>query len=134
MSRERLFNILAGLIFSLFLVNSAAVKLYWYYSIWWFDMPMHFWGGLCAGMLVLWFLAQRALPKPSFSFFWKIILGVLCIGLLWEIFEFLFNNVIAGTPFDFLDTASDLLFDLLGGAAVFLFLAGKVRGKEPDTI
>ena len=45
MDRKRLFKIAAYLIATLFLLNYAATKLYWYSSIWWFDMPMHLLGG-----------------------------------------------------------------------------------------
>lgn len=34
----------------------VAEHFYWYWRIWWFDMPMHFAGGLWVGLSVLWFV------------------------------------------------------------------------------
>ncbi len=130
--RKRLFKILAYLIFLLFLLNYIGSKFYWYFSIWWFDMPMHFLGGFCVGIGLIWFFSRPSLrfqlePKALASFLFKIFLGVLLIGVLWELFEILFNNIIAQDSFYILDTVSDVFFDLAGGTfATLYFLKLKV--------
>lgn len=122
MDRKRLFKILAYLIVLIFLVNYVAVKLYWYNSIWYFDMIMHFLGGLWVGLISLYFFSSKT---P----YLKILLFVLFIGLGWEIFELLFNNIIAQNPFNALDTISDIFFDLSGGLCAILYVWKKLQKK-----
>ncbi|MBI5470698.1 hypothetical protein HY968_05295 [Candidatus Kaiserbacteria bacterium] len=84
-----------------------------YLSIWWWDIPAHFLGGLWAGFLGAWFF-----------FNWKRRLSVLeCalfafgVGILWEIFEY--TNGVGGSVGPFMgywaDTIKDLVFDVIGG-------------------
>ncbi len=119
MDRKKLFKILAYLIILIFLINFIAGKLYWYFSIWWFDMSMHFTGGFWLGLAMTWLLYTVDL-SPKFVL--KIILSVLLFGVLWEIFEILVNNIIAQNPFSLLDTISDIFFDLSGGFCAILYL------------
>jgi hypothetical protein len=137
MDRKRLFKILAYLIFLLFLLNYVASKFYWYFSIWWVDMPMHFLGGLCAGFAIIWLLSLKKLPfelplslQVVWNFIFKIFLSVLFIGVLWEFFEILFNNIIAQNSFNIFDTVSDVFFDLTGGTfAILYFLKRSISIK-----
>ena len=80
---------------------------------------MHFLGGFWLGLAFLWFLLKENL---SFALILKIILGVLFVGILWEIFELLFNNIVAQNPFNILDTSSDLFFDISGGLCAILYI------------
>lgn len=121
--RKRLFKTLANSIILLFLLNYFAVKFYWYYSIWYFDMPMHFLGGFSTGLVVIWLLSffNSSFILTSKLIF-KIIFGVLLIGILWEVFEILVNNITVQNSFNILDTTSDIFFDLAGGLfAIFYF-------------
>lgn len=126
MDRKKIFKISAYAIILLSLVNFIALKFYWYYSIWYFDMFMHFFGGFCVGMALLWIFYKDDLDF-NFSFVLKISLGVLFIGSAWEVFEIIFNNIIAGNQFDILDTVSDIVFDLLGGLCAILYLWKKLQ-------
>ena len=121
MDRKKLFKISAYSIISLSLVNFIALKFYWYYSIWYFDMFMHFFGGFCVGMALLWIFYKDNLDF-NFSFILKISLGVLFLGAGWEVFEIIFNNIIAGNSFDLPDTLSDIFFDLSGGLCAILYI------------
>lgn len=127
MDRKRLFKTSAYLIVLLFLFNYIAVKLYWYNSIWYFDMFMHFLGGFWLGLIFLWLLSfKNSSVQISWKLVYKVFLGVLLFGVLWEVFEIIFNNYIAGNPFIVLDTISDIFFDLTGGTfAVFYFFVFK---------
>ena len=128
MDRKKLFKRLAILIFLIFIINFFANKFYWYSSVWYFDMLMHFLGGFWVGLAFLLFLFKENL---SFFLILKIILGVLVIGFLWEVFEILVNNTIAQNPFNVLDTASDIFFDLSGGLfAMFYYLKRSSSIKE----
>lgn len=120
MEQEKIFKFGAYSVILLFLVNFWATKFHWYFSVWYFDMPMHFWGGFSVGLMVVWLFLKRNIVFSVKSILWLLFL-VFVVGFLWEIFEVIFNNMIAGTSFDLLDTISDLFFDLLGGICAFLF-------------
>jgi uncharacterized membrane protein YjdF len=126
MDRKKLFNTLAGLIIFIFLANFLANKFYWYSSVWYFDIIMHFLGGFWAGALALYIFHPR---KVSILLIRKILLCVLAIGLGWEVFELLVDKTISQNPFNFLDSAADLFFDVTGGVgAMFYYL--KNLGRE----
>jgi len=82
---------------------------------------MHFFGGFCVGMALLWIFYKDDL-NFNFSFVLKISLGVLFLGAGWEVFEIIFNNIIAGNSFDLPDTLSDIFFDLSGGLCAILYI------------
>ena len=126
MDKKGLFKISAYSIILLSLVNFIALKFHWYFSIWYFDMPMHFLGGFCVGLVLMWLLFNEN-PDFTLKFILKISLGVLFIGGSWEIFEILFNNIIAQNRFNVLDTTSDIFFDLSGGLCAILYLWKKLQ-------
>lgn len=111
------------------LLQVIASYFYWYWRIWWFDMLMHFAGGLWVGLSILWlyFLSGRIVMFPQNKTISPIVVGVvavLCVAILWEVFEYLVQVLFPqGTPYDILDTLSDIFFGFLGGtAASFVFL------------
>jgi len=130
MDRKKLLKLIIYLMFFIFIANLLAQKFYWYSSIWYFDMIMHFLGGVWQGLFFIWFFSINDLPlfrlsldAIDFKLIYKTILFVLLIGVLWEFFEFFTNNYVGHDPFNTLDTISDIFFDLAGGAfAVFYFL------------
>lgn len=91
--------------------------LYWRYE--WIDMPMHFLGGVVAG---LGFLAlPDFFPKLNSRWLsvWSTLSFVILVAIGWEIFE-----VAIGVIFDegqyILDTSLDLLFGTLGGLVAYV--------------
>ena len=128
MDRKKLSIRVGSLVIFIFIVNYLAMKFYWYSSVWWFDMPMHFLGGLWLGLAFVWFFFNK---EFNWKLILKIILGVLLIGILWEIFEVILNNYTTQLPFNTLDTLSDIFFDLAGGTfAVLYFLKRTIMLKE----
>jgi hypothetical protein len=129
MDRKKLLKILFYLMFLIFIANFLTLKFYWYSSIWWLDMPMHFLGGFWEGLFFIWFFSivdfpflKLSLDMMDFKLVYKTVLFVLLIGILWEFFEFFVNNYIGHDLFNTLDTISDIFFDLVGGTfAVFYF-------------
>jgi hypothetical protein len=118
MDQKALIRRVAILIVLIFIANTLAMKFYWYYSIWWFDMPMHFFGGFWLSWTAVWLLLKLKL-KPGLI---KVMIWVLMIGAGWEIFEILAHNVPLGEPINYLDIFSDICFDLAGGLAATFFL------------
>ena len=80
-----------------------------------YDIFMHILGGLGIGFF-LYALGQSLYQNKITKN--QIIVGVFLVGVVWEIFEIIYN--IAGYPFwtkaYYLDTAKDLLDDVIGGA------------------
>ena len=57
---------------------------------------------------------------------------MLIVGVGWEVFEILVNDVLTQNPLDFLDITSDIFFDLAGGILAILYFFRKnyaYRGK-----
>ena len=112
-------------------VNWLAGVYHWYWTMRWFDMPMHFSGGAwLAGFAVWWQYSRRGLVAQRFSR----LLGVclvyaLSIGLVWEAYEAVVSYLTGGEMNEILDTLSDLLFDILGGTTVAVLAWVKVKLK-----
>lgn len=120
---RRLFPIiLTGLLLVIAVVHVFANEYSWYWTVRWFDMPMHFAGGAWVSGVVLWRkFFSRGMVESHASFksllLWGI-LGALVVGLGWEVYESVVSFFIEGHINNIVDTASDLLFDALGALAV----------------
>lgn len=119
MDKKKLFKNLFYLIIVIFVLNALADKLYWYYTIWYFDMVTHFLGGFWIGLAFFYIFLKK--NYINYLDILKIIFFVLFIGIFWEIFEFIVNNYLAQNPFNILDTLSDIFFDLSGGILSILY-------------
>ncbi len=88
---------------------AIAASLYWYYS--WFDILMHFWGGVLIALGVQAACAFKFLPlKPTLTLTLLTLFGTM---ILWEIFE---RAVGLFDPATYLfDTSKDLIVGLVGG-------------------
>jgi hypothetical protein len=118
MERQKLQKPIILLMFVLFVADLLAKKFYWYLSIWWFDVLMHFSAGFWVGLFFLYIFTAKEFILPVV----KVLLCVFVVGFLWELYEFYIYQHLMGIPFDFLDTLSDLFLDLLGGTlAIFYF-------------
>ena len=123
MDKKKLIRRLISLILFIFVLNFLANQFYWYFTIWYFDMIMHFLAGFWVGLACLYLLPPQC---DSISSIFTILLFVLCIGIGWEIFEILVNDVIVRNPFNPLDTASDIFFDLSGCAVAILYFFKRI--------
>jgi len=119
MNRAQLFKGLAYLIFAISVLHFLAQKFHWYFSLWWFDMPMHFLGGLWLGLFFIYWFSFK---EPSFRYIMGLLSFVFIIGMFWEFFELYFINYVGQNSFSLLDTISDLFFDLSGGLCAMLYL------------
>lgn len=123
MDRKKLLVRIAVLMFFMFVLNQIGTTFYWYFSIWWFDILMHFWGGFWVGLFFLYvFVSKKSSSVPVF----KVALWLLLVGVLWEFFEIYSNNFIGQTPFNLMDTLSDLCFDMAGGLAAIYYFSKKI--------
>ena len=131
MERKELFKKIALSIFLIFILNFIAGKFYWYYTIWYFDILMHVFGGFFIALLLIWLLKIKEISSKTIL---EIILGVFIIGVAWEIFEIVFNNIIAGDPFNMLDTISDIFCDLAGSCLAIVYFFKKITFKNKNKL
>ncbi|MBY0376433.1 hypothetical protein K2P96_00455 [Patescibacteria group bacterium] len=122
MLKKKLLVRIVLLMFAMFLADRLAHNFFWYYTVWWFDMLMHFLGGLWVGLFFSYVFFGTIDTK---RFIFKVIAYLFVVGVLWEIFEFATNNVIGHDPFNILDTVSDLFFDLAGGFFALFYITKK---------
>ena len=113
--------------------GAGVAGLYWAYS--WFDTPMHFLGGLAAGVLALdiWHFAMRA-PYGRHVRILRVlfVLGLVSlIGVLWELHEYLLDlrHYPAVLQPSIADTMKDLMMDLLGGGFAYVGI-GSTYSKQ----
>lgn len=133
-SQKDLFLRIFLLVSFIFVTNTLAMYLYWYSSLWWFDMPMHFLGGLFLGFFVLGLVLHTQLGKNEnkvtlYDHILFLIGGILAIGLLWEVFEYVIDLYTTQIGFNLLDTVSDLLFDTGGGLTFILYYLSRHTKK-----
>ncbi|MFA5001004.1 MAG: hypothetical protein WC531_02120 [Candidatus Paceibacterota bacterium] len=117
-------------------LDFLAFKNFWYWRWRWFDQPMHFAGGLLAGLVAiqiyLFFFYQDWKEVRGEEIILTSILGALIIGLVWEFFEFTADKIyVARVELKTLDmlytgwrgSLHDLLFDLIGAlTSAILFI------------
>lgn len=113
--RKKILTQSAIILYFIVFLDILAKIFYWYYTIWWFDILMHFLGGV----FIFFLLSYLFYNKRKILF---LLVGVLVIGLFWEVFEFIFNNRIGGMVFEWGDTLFDLVFDALGGITGFFLV------------
>ncbi|OGI71124.1 hypothetical protein A3B84_02825 [Candidatus Nomurabacteria bacterium RIFCSPHIGHO2_02_FULL_35_13] len=131
MNPRKLLIRLVLFIFLIFLLNYLAMKFYWYSSIWYLDMPMHFLGGVWLGLAYIYVFLPT---DDSLKSIFKIFFAVLFVGIGWEVFEILIDIFITGDSFIFLDTSSDIFFDFAGGAFAILYFIRNIMPIYQDKI
>lgn len=131
MDSKKLLIRLLILVFSIFVLNYLAMEFHWYSSIWYFDMSMHFLGGLWLGLISIYLFS---LENTSFHSILKIFFMVLFIGIGWEIFEILIDKFITQNSFNFADTISDLFFDFVGGFFALVYFLKKIMPIKKNTV
>ena len=131
MDRKKLQIRLASLIFFIFIANFLANKFYWYYTIWLFDMPMHFLGGFWLGLL---FLYSYSIKEATLRTFFNLLFFIFFIGVGWEVFEAIVNKTTLRDSFNYLDTTSDILFDLSGGMCAIFYYFKRIMFNKKNEI
>lgn len=132
---------LLGLIVFIFAVNLLAMKFFWYISIWWFDMPMHFLGGVFLGFLYVvlgTFIKSSFFANPATILTRKNIIQfmvfVFVVGFLWELYEIGVARITFGDLGTPVDSLSDLFFDLAGGLFSYILILRNIWANEKNTL
>ncbi|OGD69380.1 hypothetical protein A3I18_02375 [Candidatus Campbellbacteria bacterium RIFCSPLOWO2_02_FULL_35_11] len=112
-------------------LNELAVNYFFYWRIWWFDILMHFLGGLWVGLSALWlyvFSDYFKNPRRDAEFIFVLsVSSVAVVGIGWEVFEFLIESNYSSGYIE--DTILDLIMDLIGAlvAGTIVFKTNKKR-------
>lgn len=95
----------------------------WYETIWWYDIVMHFLGGLWVFLFALWIIrTQYGIKLEKHCSFRNLLLFVLLVGISWEIYELIFGFDDLFREGYFLDMPLDLVMDMSGAVSGgFLF-------------
>lgn len=110
---------IAALAFLIAALHVVANAYFLYWSVWWFDILMHFLGGLFIAASALWLLRFEVPPgiRSRIPVFISVFGAVLIVGVAWEVFEKITGayNAIHYT----LDTATDIAMDMAGMLAAY---------------
>ncbi len=110
----------------LFVVNALAIKYDLYFVTTWFDSISHTLGGFIAAASFIYIYAhmKAGFPKGETVFFF-----VLAVGVIWEFFELYTGLTGTSRPGYYLDTAGDIVFDLLGTYLGFYLFSKKTYAR-----
>ena len=100
---------------TLAIIHFVALEFYLYWMYFWFDMLMHFLGGISVAFGVSTLPFFNINIPQRFNNLGTYILVVLIVGILWEVFELANGISIVGDDNFVLDTFTDLLFGIIGG-------------------
>jgi hypothetical protein len=129
-------NVLNTLVFSvlfLFLLNFIGIEFIFYYLFWWFDIVVHFFGGVAVFFLIFYVFYSFITKKTQFPIF-LISIGLLSVTIGWEVFEYIVNILTGLVPNSYLDSFSDICFGVSGGMIAMLLSRFPKREVSRDTI
>ena len=120
-----------ALIVLLWALNWLAVTFYFYWIYWWYDVLMHFLGGIAEGLAAYWVLFHSGIFfhgrfKSEVASVLSVLLCVMVVATAWEYFEYIFNITDSHEGYYF-DTFNDLVLGASG--AVIAGLIGLGRKK-----
>lgn len=111
------------------ILNILGTALYLYWTVIWFDMIMHFLGGL---FVSLFFFSLFSFFRSGFSYGEKLVLGLLfsvLVGLVWEYYELIVGVTDLREVGYWSDTGMDIVMDTLG-ALVGIVSAHNIEKKN----
>lgn len=119
------------LIIVLAILHFAAVKFYFYWTYWWYDVVMHSLAGIIGGFATYWTLFSSgnffSRSNSRRVIIWSVVILVFIAGVAWEIFEYK-NGFTDSHEGYVLDTLNDLILDTTGALiAVLLSLRRRAR-------
>jgi hypothetical protein len=121
--RQKQLFIILVLSLVLAMLNSYAQANFLYFRFWWFDIVMHFLGGLDVGLMSIWaytYFVSTYCDQRKARLFLVTVLATLTIGVGWEAFES-FVGIYLTEAHIVSDTLMDLCMDALGAVAAYGF-------------
>ncbi len=103
-------------------LHYAALTLFFYWTVSWFDIFMHLLGGFIIGLIAVFILLNNfrmGILEDKKVTLILVLSFVIIIGLGWELWElfFGFTNILE----DRVDTLIDVTMDFIGGYFAFLY-------------
>lgn len=99
-------------------LHHMALFKFYYWNYGWFDVLMHFLGGLWVALFFLWFVGWFNLPiKISVK---TLVVFLVVIAFLWEAWELFYGLTNSAKEGYVVDTSVDILMGLLGTLSVSL--------------
>jgi hypothetical protein len=117
------------LIIVIAVLHFLAIKELYYWSIWWYDIMMHFLGGLWVAFFVLWFNSWIPLPISPNTLL-RVVVAVIFVGILWEVYELVFGMTFVSDDGYFIDTIQDFIMDTLGGIVGWFITRRFISNKQ----
>ena len=108
------FNIALAFLVLVGILQLLAAKYNLYYHQAWYDIMMHFLGGVTVGLALV---SLATLTRPITTrrqLLWYIFWGIIAVGMAWEIFEHVANIQETFGPTNLPDTGLDLVMDTIG--------------------
>lgn len=105
----------------LWFLNYIALIFHFYWTVIWYDIMMHFLGGLTIGVFLLAIFKIANISTKAFSVLFAL---AMAISVGWEIFEYV-NEIIDTRDNYVLDTTYDLIMDALGIVTAYFIVSGR---------
>lgn len=134
MPRHRLLFDIAVLVCIIATLQFTALTFHLYWIFWWYDIIVHFLGGMFVGLLIFWlrffseYFGIQKIPSEG-RVFWFMVLATLAIGVGWEVFERVLG-VTSSIEGYYLDTTLDVVFDFIGSIVAFHFFKNRYMIHE----
>lgn len=94
--------------------QTVAIEYSLYWSLWWYDIVMHFLGGLWIALIALWaYKAFAGEDAESNKGYLTALIIVVVVGILWEVMEILVGLTLTQANYE-MDTVLDLIMDVVG--------------------
>jgi len=107
-------------------LHYLALDRAYYWTISWYDIMMHFLGGVWVALFALWIFSSRKISfLPTHISFLQIVSLVICVGIVWELYEIMFGLTFVSDPEYWGDTILDLVMDTIGGICVAFSIRNK---------
>jgi hypothetical protein len=102
-------------------LHLLAIQYYLYWLIWWYDIIMHFLGGVVVASFTGWFTFDLVKRLGQYKYF-ILVLGIfLVVAVLWEIFEYSVGFTYRAFGSYKFDTTKDIIVGLIGASTFLAF-------------
>lgn len=123
--------ILAG---AVFILNEVAVENFLYWRFWWYDIMMHFLGGVVIGGIAIWMLLRFRPDSSRRVVVVNVLTSILLVGIGWEIFEYIIDPTYAEQANIVFDTGLDLVMDTIGAFVATSLILHIGRPRTPEIV
>ena len=124
--------IIVGALVATLHITALSLHLYFVYS--WFDIMMHFIGGLLAAMFGVWLyekFGKEALKNDvHYNVLFNVVIFVTIVGLLWESFELLLGLTLDNRVLYVEDTILDFVMNTIGAVAGYFYACWIIKKSQ----